>query len=157
MKNFKLKKGFSEVFVINKDVFRAKTNEKPPYYSQNEKGELVCFAICPVCNNPIQLKGLYHRKNNSPQPYGSHIKKDIPNLANYNKTTVKYCRYSDNRKNFSPRENKAEMDENSIEIYNTFRNNFVKTVNLLRKSMDINFSQKIIFQARVTSILVQIC
>ena len=85
LKNFKLKQGNNRVYQISKSVYDEATQKRPLYYDmENDK----CYAICPQCDNPIQLIGLY--KQIKVSPYGKHYPHSIP-LAAYNQQA--YERY----------------------------------------------------------------
>lgn len=54
------------------------------------------YAVCPECENPIQLIGLFKdTKEAKRRPYGRHHGASIPNLAEYDEQDYIDCRLSD--------------------------------------------------------------
>lgn len=72
MKNFKLKKGISTVYPItNEKDFYDLTGGRRPYMETGKDGKKRAFGICPGCDNPIQIVGLYYPVKNTDKPYYS--------------------------------------------------------------------------------------
>ena len=70
MKNFKLKKGISTVYPItNEKDFYDLTGGRRPYMETGKDGKKRAFGICPGCDNPIQIVGLYNPVKNTDKPY----------------------------------------------------------------------------------------
>lgn len=57
MKIFKLKVGSSKIYELNKNIFELQTKQKKPYYTFNNSNEQIQYAVCPACDNPIQIIG----------------------------------------------------------------------------------------------------
>ena len=56
---------------------------------------MVQFAICPQCDNPIQIVGLYKKLKNTDKPYGKHYTRSVNGLADYNQQAYDYSTYND--------------------------------------------------------------
>ncbi len=83
MDQFKLKVGVAPAYQITRKNFEEQTLKKTPYV-QKERNRISNYAVCPKCDNPIQIVGL--QKNTSEagrKPYGRHNKGSIANLATY--------------------------------------------------------------------------
>ncbi len=89
MKVFKLKPFTSKSIKLSKENFEKHTLKRFPYYYKDLKGKMYYFAVCPICNNPIQIIGLYFNK----KPYARHFKKSIKFLAEFNQEDYFNCPY----------------------------------------------------------------
>lgn len=87
MHRFKLKTGIAPDYPIDKAVFEEQTRMKKPYYLSED----VQYAVCPRCDNPAQIIGLYKRLENTPRPFGRHMRRSIPKLAEYSQERYDYC------------------------------------------------------------------
>ena len=87
MHNFKLKTGISS----------------EPYYNKNSANEPVQFAVCPQCDNPIEIIGLYKKLKNtnseSRKSQCSDFGKNIYNLMRNQFDKVIYIRKRNRYKN----------------------------------------------------------
>jgi len=101
MDKFKVQCGVSRVYNVSIDNFIAATGEKEPFVGEKPGGEFSCYAVCPACENPIQLIGLYKNTvEGGKKPYGRHNKGSVPRLAVYNEADYLDCLYSNpNKKN----------------------------------------------------------
>ena len=96
----KFSTGADEEFPIERDIFESKTYKQYPYYQisgssvTSSKNGNIHFAVCPACDNPIQIMGLY--KTN--KPFGKHYPKTVPDLAEYNQEAYEYCPLASSKK-----------------------------------------------------------
>lgn len=67
---FKLTTGKQQVWKINRDNFELATKKQQPWY-QSINGHDGFFAVCPACDNPVQLVGMLARGKT--KPYGKHF------------------------------------------------------------------------------------
>ena len=70
MKRFKLHVGDITDYSISKEEYKRRTQEKSPYI-QWKNGKKNGYAVCPFCNNPIVIVGLYREIENNRSIYGS--------------------------------------------------------------------------------------
>lgn len=68
------------------------TQRKSPYYQHNPKGILTAYAICPGCNNPIELIGMI-RQPKDKRRYGKHCGYNVMGLAVNNVEDYHCCKY----------------------------------------------------------------
>lgn len=61
MDSIKLSLDDNQSYLIERELFEEKTRKRYPYYQENEKKEIEQFGICPECNNPVQIIGLYKK------------------------------------------------------------------------------------------------
>lgn len=136
MKKFKAKQGNSKVYPIDKDTFDKVTKKsRPYYYAEDQK----CYAICPQCDNPIQLIGLY--KQTKVAPYGKHYAKNIP-LASYNQQAYDFCPYHVDSFKLNRNIRKRKTTDFERNIYYTVRDNFDSAVYILSRELNIKVTQK---------------
>lgn len=71
---FKTHVGEGKALMINEENFYLATRERKPYVVDSG-GVKSFYAVCPECDNPIQLIGLLRRQQDSlpHRPYGRHI------------------------------------------------------------------------------------
>ena len=62
MDMFKTRVGEARFIMINEDNFFTETGDRPPYRATGRNGSPVRYAVCPACDNPIVLVGLYRRE-----------------------------------------------------------------------------------------------
>ncbi len=96
MKIFKLDVHSTQCYEITTDNLEIHTQRNPPWlYLSN--GHETWFAVCPGCNNPIQIIGLFSKQVN---PYGRHL---IPQNITFhingyaNKYNMELCPYYSGR------------------------------------------------------------
>ena len=70
MRKFKLHTGVSNPYEINVENFEKLTLKQEPYHKVGKDGVPRDFGVCPACDNPIQLIGLYKKLENTDRPYG---------------------------------------------------------------------------------------
>lgn len=141
MKTFKIKTGNCPIYNIDKDLFETLTKRKDPYYPDNkiENGQ---FAVCPKCDNPIRIIGMYEIHKNNTSAYGKHHTKSIPNLAKYRQSYYDDCPLASKNRHIDKGSRRSELLELEINIYNLMREHFDKVVYVLQKSVDIKFGEK---------------
>ncbi|GHV48400.1 hypothetical protein FACS189499_07750 [Clostridia bacterium] len=137
MKIFKTERGLNPIFDISLPVFEKETGGIFPYYQKNANNESVQYAVCPQCNNHIQLIGLYNKSKNTDNPFGKHHLKNVSGFAPPDFEAYKNCIYADVIRQFRIDDRKAVLDEYSREIYYTLREQFDRVVYVLRKVCSI--------------------
>lgn len=142
MRYFKLRQGCSPVYEIDKKVFEEKTKMQKPYYNKNASNENVQYAICPGCDNPIQIIGLYKHLENTNRPYGKHHMQSVPYLAGYNQQAYTYCAYASHRIKVSKTDRKPKVTGFERQIYNLMREQFDRIVYIWSSAIDIWITQK---------------
>ncbi|WP_414041273.1 hypothetical protein ACJU26_04120 [Acidithiobacillus sp. M4-SHS-6] len=128
---------------IEREDFEAQTLRDKPWYQKNGQGEDVQYAVCPACDNPIQIIGLYRLLERIHQPFGRHTGAAIRGLAELDPEERDNCPYFKPR----PREKRARrkgLNPVSRKILGTLIEQFDRVVYLLRKQTGINFSQKLL-------------
>lgn len=140
MKTFKLRPGSSKIYNINKDTFEKETNQRAPYYIYSDRNEISQFAVCPACDNPIQIIGLYKRIKDGRECYGKHYLKSIRGLSEYNQQAYDYCPYSNHRIEININSRKELLTDYERRIYNLMREQFDRVIYVLSKAIDIKIT-----------------
>lgn len=97
---YKLRIEDTESKTIDKDRFESETFRREPWYQPGSAGKLAQFAVCPACDNPVQLVGLYELPPNVKNPFGKHATKSIRGIAPFDSEARNDCPY------FQPRQHK---------------------------------------------------
>lgn len=139
MNVFKTKAGKNESIELTKENFIKYTKKIEPYFQGVGKDEKH-YAVCPLCDNPITIVGLY--KNEKGQKlHGRHFK-DINGLcaeiATYDEAAYENCPYANpNSKSevIRPKDN-----ETGRALYDLMRKHFDKVVYILEKTLKLKIS-----------------
>ena len=142
MKIFKLKVGSSKIYELNKNIFELQTKQKKPFYTFNNSNEEIQYAVCPACDNPIQIIGLYKKLKNTDKPYGRHCIHSVARLAEYNQQAYDFCPYSKKSFNVNPQSRKGKLTELEKNIYYLLRDQFDRVIYILRQVLDIYITNK---------------
>ena len=142
MKRFKLKKGEAAVYpVTSKKAFEQLTGRERPYVVKDKAGNQKAFGLCPACENPVQLIGLYKRiRNDAMQPYAKHYNRDAE-IAKHNEYTYKFCPYASHIYTSQTYETKTEVSELEYNIYCILRENFDAAVYLMQQISGLYLSK----------------
>ena len=84
MDAFKAWPGRAESIVISQESYMRCTGGVAPWRRDGDTGPSY-YAVCPLCDNPIQIVGLFRRQEESRarRPYGRHHRGDVPGLCRY--------------------------------------------------------------------------
>lgn len=114
---------------------------RPPWFRQGqERGEDRHFAVCPYCDNPIQLKGLYKKQEKSPQPYGSHTGKPVEGFQ-FDPHDLEFCPYRLKR-HAHGKDARRGMGPVARQLIDTAISEFDRIVLILRDDFGFPFSDK---------------
>jgi hypothetical protein len=133
---FKLKTGIAPDYPIDKTTFEEQSRMQEPYYIDEDTQ----YAVCPRCDNPIQIIGLYKRLENTPRPFGRHLRRSIEGLAEYAQERYDYCPLANPQK---PNPNKKRSGQDGIPnaLLALLREQFDRVVYLLSRDTGIVFSE----------------
>ena len=138
MEVFKTKDSKSKFIPINESNFEAATYQMPPYCINN--GEKRSYhAICPVCDNPITIVGLYKKEDSDRKPYGKHHKGTIPKLAVYDEEAYLNCPFS--HPTLKHHSRRSPTSKTSHELYKLMHDQFDRVVYIWNKTMPIYLSE----------------
>lgn len=77
--------------LISQEDFASATHRDSPYYQKNKSGDDMHYAVCPECNNPIQIIGLYKKMKHTPKPYAKHCSRPVDGFPYFDPHSLKYC------------------------------------------------------------------
>lgn len=139
---FKVSVEDTEIHPINRETIEYLLAGRFPWFQRNNhrSGDQY-FAICPWCNNPIQLKGLYRKQGNSPHPYGSHAGKPVAGFPHFNTTDLTYCPYRLKQRTHK-KDDRRTMGEVAQQLVEQVVNEFDRIVRVLRDDFGFAFSNK---------------
>ena len=142
MKVFKLKKGDTTVYPITtRSDFESITGGVRPYVVDGTANERRAFGICPACENPTQIIGLYKRiSNRSIAPYAKHYNRDAE-IAKHNEYTYKFCPYASHMYKGKEYETKTELNELECNIYHAVRDNFDIAIYIMQQVSGLYLSE----------------
>ena len=109
MRRFKLHTGKAKVYDLTKEIYLSETKKDAHYSITGKDGCKRNFAVCPACDNPIQILGLYKKLVNTDKPYGKHYNHSIT-IATHNETTYRLCPYAGHYYNVT-RESRKEKEQ----------------------------------------------
>lgn len=93
---------------IDRDTFEEETRCREPWYQDGSRKRSQ-FAVCPACDNPIQLVGLYELPKNLDKPYGKHTTTGIQGVAPSDLEARECCPY------FNPRQHEKTARKEGFE------------------------------------------
>lgn len=127
---------------LDKERFEAETEKRPPYYVVNDKGVPSYFAICPGCDNPIQIIGFYRKLRHTKKPYAKHLANSIHKLAVYRQEAYDYCPYAAPR-DYDATRRRSEADPLGEKILDILVPNFDRVVYILEQDTGIRISTRL--------------
>lgn len=127
---------------LNKTVFEQETGKKSPWYVNNSEGASSNFAVCPGCDNPIQILGFYRQLANTNKPFARHHRYSIPNLAVYRQVAYDYCPYAAPRQ-YERAARRAGNDPLSNKILDILVPNFDRVIYILEQDIGIKISDRL--------------
>lgn len=121
---FKTRPGIAESIMISRDGYLRITGGALPYCVRNA-GRVSYYAVCPYCDNPIQIVGMNKQEGESRpvRPYGRHCRGDVPGLARYDHDAYMHCLYTDPN-HVSKTAKRRPKDPTGIELYRIMRDRF---------------------------------
>lgn len=139
MKEIKFTAGYEPVLSFDDKNFKRKYEERvgnTPGYVQEVGGETKHLALCPRCNNPVAILGIYKKINAS--PHTRHAKgANIPDVAQYDEYKFLHCPYHKKNADYVKEYVPETGDPQRQELYKIARDHFDKAVCLLKKRTGI--------------------
>lgn len=126
---------------IDKDRVESETKCGYPWYRPSAHGRKSQFAVCPACDNPIQLIGLYELPPNVKHPFGKHHGRSIDDLAPLDVEERDNCPYFKPRQHHKS-ERKSRFEGTPRKILELLISQFDRVVYLLEKETNLRFSHK---------------
>ncbi len=147
MRKFKATKG-GKIFDLTEDNVRKQLTPRETYIVKIGKHHR-WIALCPVCENAIQLIGIkgeikrnVNGKKISIRPYAKHIIKRYTELSgNFREEAYENCPLSSKYKvvGLKNGEYYAKPTQVNFDVYNTLRENFDTVIYILARSMGLQY------------------
>jgi hypothetical protein len=124
---------------ITPDAVETVIARNEPWYQPGENPrDARFFAVCPFCNNVIQLKALY-RSTGRQRPYGSHVNEPMPQIAPFRAAALRDC--VARAQPALNRDHRRAMSETDRDIIYLLQTQFDRIVLILREDIGVNFSK----------------
>lgn len=96
MNIFSVGDGNKDGYELTRETFMEKTHKSFPFYQDPNRYKTPYFAICPACDNPIQIINLYgiqYEEENTGRInlHGRHYKNNVEGLPPYSKENYENC------------------------------------------------------------------
>lgn len=139
MKEIKFTTAYESVLSFSDKDFKRKYEERignNPGYVQSVNGEVKHLALCPRCNNPVAILGIY--KKIDVTPHARHAKGvNIPNVATYNEYKYMYCPYHRKKADYIKEYVPETEEPQRRELYRIAKEHYDKAIYLLQKETGI--------------------
>ncbi|MCE8014348.1 hypothetical protein [Billgrantia desiderata] len=119
--------------------FEEETKMQPPWYVNNDKMGKSCFAVCPGCDNPIQIIGFYQKARHTDKPYAQHVPRSVSRLATYRQEAFNFCPYAAPRR-YDPEGRRSETDPLGDKILDLLVQHFDRVVFILEEDTGIKIT-----------------
>lgn len=127
---------------ITIENFEADTLKRYPYYPPDGKAQ---YAVCPNCDNPIAIIGLYTFSSDK-KPFGKHMPHAVAGIADsqFDEEDKANCFLFKPRKQYQQTDRKLKLDKLSEKALKLLINHFDQVIYILQKETGINFSKKLV-------------
>ncbi len=136
---FKLSPGDYMTHEIETRTVEEVTGSAAPWFNSGMSREhRRIFGVCPHCNNPVQLVGLF-REQSVQRPHGKHVGGPIAGLAGFNPDSQRRCPHlTENRRSAGRTLPASEFDQTLLEVVRT---EYDRIILLLRDFLGIGIKQ----------------
>jgi hypothetical protein len=144
MKEIKFSVKYDPVLSVTDKDFKTKYNEQIGdniVYTPTINGDKKYLAICPLCNNPVVILGIFKKIDRA--PHARHAKGiNILGVAEYNEYKYEHCPYHIKKADYV-KEYVPETEEPlRQEIYRIAKEHFDKAIYLLKRATGIYITPK---------------
>jgi hypothetical protein len=128
---------------LTNERYTEMTGKAPPYFALGEDGKMRHYAVCPACDNPIQIIGLMEPPGDG-SLYARHIPKSILGLAAYRQESYDDCPLAvRNRTQVEKSAKKCAPNDIGQKILGMLRDHFDRVILVLQKSIGIVISKNL--------------
>ena len=144
MKEIKFTTNYEPVLSLADKEFKTKYEERVgnnPGYIQVVSGETKRIALCPRCNNPVAILGIY--KKIDVAPHARHAKGiNIPNVVQYDEYKFQNCPYHKKRANYIKEYVPETEEPQRQELFKIAKEHYDKAIYLLQEETGIYITLK---------------
>ena len=91
--HFKVTPGRVPSHKVSRENVEELLGRRAPWFKPGQqRGDDRHFAVCPYCENAIQLKGIYKQTDGKARHYGSHVGTELDGFQ-LNKIDLEFCPY----------------------------------------------------------------
>ncbi len=137
---FKLRSVDYDERVIERTTFDHLTDNREPWYVKDGEKDYQ-YGVCPCCNNPIRIVGLYRPLPHTDKPYGRHTGKRIEGFPHFDADALEWCPFVKKRKR-SPAATKRKLDDLALQILARVLHQFDRIIYLLQKETGMQWSNR---------------
>ena len=140
---FKIHVGEGRAIAISRENYFMETKGMEPYVVERD-GHRTFYAVCPECDNPIQLIGLNRRELDAGhrRPYGKHVGHDVTGVAVYDETAYLECSYSNPGYHRDPGSRRPPSNPTALALYRIMRDRFDRVEYAWRRASGIRLGIK---------------
>ena len=142
MKEIKFTTAYEPALSFADKNFKIKYEERVgdnPDYIQTVDGEARHLALCPRCDNPVAILGIYKKIDVS--PHARHVRDiDIPGVVRYDEYKLENCPYHKKKANYIKEYVPETEEPQRRELYRIAKEYFDKAVYLLREETGIHIT-----------------
>ncbi len=143
MKEIKFSTNYEQILSFDDRDFKIKYEErisKNKDFVQVIKGETKHLAICPRCDNPVAILGIYKRIDTS--PHARHIKGvNIKGVSEYNEYKYLCCPYHKKKADYIKEYVDETEEPERKRLYQIAKDNFDKAIYLIGKTLGLYVSE----------------
>lgn len=99
------------------------------------------YGICPHCDGPVQLIGLYKQKNSATVPYARHTTDSIQGVATRTIATD-YCPLNTHHKEFNPEDRLVVVTKHSVSMFNAIIEYWNEILFIIRQEYGVYISKE---------------
>ena len=144
MREIKFTTNYEPVLSFADKDFKTRYEERignNPGYIQVVNGETKHLALCPRCNNPVAILGIYKKINVA--PHARHAKEiNIPNVVHYDEYKFQHCPYHKKRADYIKEYVPETEEPQRRELYRIAKKNYDKAIYLLQEETGIYITHK---------------
>lgn len=142
MREIKFTTNYEPVLKFSDKDFKIKYEEhvgNDERYLYKIDGDEKHLAVCPRCDNPVVILGIY--RNIDVSPHARHTRNiDIPDVAQYNEYKLERCPYHVKRANYIKEYVPETEEPQRHELYRIAKDHFDKAIYLLQKQTGLHIS-----------------
>ncbi|VXD06734.1 conserved hypothetical protein [Enterobacterales bacterium 8AC] len=137
---FKVSVETTQVYKITQENFDEATKKQAPWY-QPVNGHEGWFAVCPACDNPVQIIGMIERS----KPFGKHFfpsqgAVSVPLKGTVNREEYEWCPYASQNKTLTKSDKRRSDSMLAMLIKKTLIEQFDRVIYLLEKCIGMKIS-----------------
>ena len=99
------------------------------------------YGVCPYCDNPVQLIGIYKKLKVS--PYGRHVSENVEGVTRLNRQSYDYCPYNSHHRNYERNFRMDMVTERELNIFRLIRDNYDRVIYILKKETGLYYSNQL--------------